>query len=123
MDVVEDVMSANEAFYDAFVAGDMQAMSAVWAAQTPVSCLHPGWPPVNGREAVLESWRGIMESPQRPVIECHNPKVDLHGETAIVICFESLGGGFLLATNLFVKENGAWRMIHHHAGGPVAPPE
>ncbi|TDI62449.1 MAG: DUF4440 domain-containing protein [Alphaproteobacteria bacterium] len=123
MDVTEDVLSANEAFYDAFVAGDMQAMSAVWAAQTPITCLHPGWAPVAGREAVLESWRGIVESPQRPIIECHQPSVGIHGEMAIVLCYESLGGGFLFATNIFVQEDGAWRMIHHHAGGPVAPPK
>jgi len=122
MEVIDDVLSVNEAFYDAFGAADMQAMSSIWAAEAPVSCLHPGWAPLKGREAVLSSWQGIMENPNRPRIECVESSANIYGEAAIVLCYESLQGGFLLATNMFVKEEGAWRMVHHHAGGPVAGP-
>ena len=30
--------------------------------------------------------------------------------------YEQVGGGFLVATNWFAREGGAWRMIHHQAG-------
>jgi ketosteroid isomerase-like protein len=122
MEVIDDVLSVNEAFYDAFGAADVPAMSSIWAAEATVTCLHPGWAPLHGREAVLSSWQEIMESPSRPRIECVQSSAEIYGETAIVLCYESLQGGFLLATNIFVKEDGAWRMIHHHAGGPVADP-
>lgn len=34
----------------------------------------------------------------------------------MVICAEELPGNRLTASNLFVKEDGAWRLVHHHAG-------
>ena len=45
--------------------------------------------------------------------------VYLYGETASVVCIERLPTGVLIATNVFVREAGVWRMVHHHAG-PVA---
>jgi len=36
-----------------------------------------------------------------------------------VTCGESVGNSLLAATNLFVRENGGWRLVHHHAS-PVA---
>ena len=38
----------------------MGAMEQVWARVAPVTCLHPGWTLLSGREAVLESWRTIL---------------------------------------------------------------
>ena len=38
------------------------------------------------------------------------------GSSAYVICYEKVTNGVLIATNIFVREDGAWRMIHHHAG-------
>ena len=55
MEQNEDVLAANEAFYDAFAAGDMEAMSAIWAKEADVTCLHPGWNPIFGRQEVLDS--------------------------------------------------------------------
>jgi len=41
-------------------------------------------------------------------------------QAALVLCREVLAGqGVLAATNLFVREAGAWRMVHHHSG-PIA---
>jgi ketosteroid isomerase-like protein len=40
----------------------------------------------------------------------------LYGDTALVLCEEELDGGTLAATNLFVREDGGWRIAHHHAG-------
>ena len=42
------------------------------------------------------------------------------GDFACVICHEVLDQGFLVATNLFVLEDGQWKIIHHQAG--TAPP-
>ncbi len=119
----DTVITANEVFYDAFAAADVSAMEAIWARQLPITCLHPGWPRLEGREAVLNSWRGILAHPGRPHIECIQPSVAIHGDTAIVICYEMMASACLLATNVFVREDGAWRLAHHHAGGPVPAPE
>jgi ketosteroid isomerase-like protein len=116
-----DVLAANAAFYAAFAGGDMGAMAALWSERAPVACIHPGGPPLKGRDAVLQSWSDILASPMRPRIRHHGEQAFLLGDAAFVICYEALEGGFLIATNIFVREAGAWRMTHHQAG-PVPPP-
>ena len=116
------VLFANEAFYRAFADGDLDAMEAMWAREAPVACIHPGWNLISGRDEVMESWRSILESANRPAVRNHGDQAFLYGDTAFVICYEALEEGFLVATNVFVVENGAWRMVHHQAG-PTTPPD
>jgi hypothetical protein len=85
-----------------------------------VACVHPGWPPLVDRQSVIESWRGILSNPESPRIVCYDERVFLYGDTALVICEEELGGGTLIASNWFVREDDAWRMAHHQAGQLVA---
>lgn len=112
----EAVLFANEAFYAAFRGGDMAAMAELWAERAPVAVIHPGWQALTGRERVMRSWRAILEGPNRPDITCHDASAHLCGEVAYVLCYERVGGGILVATNIFVREDGAWRMVHHQAG-------
>jgi len=67
------VLFANEAFYRAFADRDVAAMTALWAESAPVLCIHPGWPPVHGSDAVLASWTRILRHPQAPDIACVAP--------------------------------------------------
>ena len=110
------VLAANLEFYRAFAARDLTAMDVLWARQAPVACLHPGWTALSDREAIMESWRGILSNPDAPRIACFDERVFLYGDTALVLCEEELGGGTLAASNLFVREDGLWRIAHHHAG-------
>jgi hypothetical protein len=124
------VLAANLEFYRAFTTHDLKAMDALWARKAPVACLHPGWPALADRTAVMESWHSILSSPQAPRIACYDEQVLLFGETALVLCEEELDGGTLVASNFFVREDGAWRLAHHQAGqlaarrpqGPRRPP-
>jgi ketosteroid isomerase-like protein len=115
-----DVLSANEAFYAAFRAGDLPAMEALWAEDAPVACVHPGWPALIGRDEVLASWRAIMASSGMPV-RCAGARILMMGEVAQVICDERVGSQQVVATNVFVREAGAWRLVNHHAGHVAAP--
>lgn len=117
----ETLLFANDAFYLAFAAGDMAAMAAIWAKTAPVTCIHPGGAPVLGRAAVLEGWRQILRRPPR--IECVAPTAHVGAGGGHVLCYETVEGGWLLATNVFVREDGAWRMVHHHAGPAARPPK
>jgi ketosteroid isomerase-like protein len=116
----EQLLLANMAFYAALAGGDLAAMHAVWARRVPVACVHPGWQPIRGREAVMASWEAIFEGGRAPAVRCEGEQAHLLGSTAFVTCFERIGAELLAATNLFVLEDGAWRLVHHHAG-PVAP--
>lgn len=121
------VIDANERFYRIFAAGDYAAMETLWAETHPIVCVHPGWAPLAGRDAVLESWQAILAAPEPARVSCRDVLAyglgpgDAGGaEAAMVLCREVLEGqGVLAATNLFVREGGAWRMVHHHAG-PIA---
>jgi ketosteroid isomerase-like protein len=109
------LLAANLEFYRAFTTHDVTAMEHVWASETPVLCLHPGWELLRGREAVMESWRQILTSPEAPRVVVHEDQAFLFGEVGIVTCEEELDGGSLAATNMFVKEHGHWRLVHHQA--------
>lgn len=109
------VLFANDAFYLCFASGDADGMDRLWAEDAPVTCIHPGWEALSGRAAVVDSWRSIITA-GAPAIRCRGAEVQLYGEAATVLCFEEMEGGFLIATNIFVREDGSWKMVHHQAG-------
>lgn len=115
------VLEANRGFYKAFAQRDQATMESIWAQQAPIACVHPGWPPIIGREPVLASWRGILANPTQETIVCSEERVLINGDMAVVLCTESIAGSLLVATNVFVREDDAWRLAHHHSG-PMPPP-
>ncbi|MBC6440043.1 MAG: nuclear transport factor 2 family protein [Rhodospirillales bacterium] len=110
----EAVLEANMDFYVAFARGDMEAMQRVWSSTDAITCIHPGWQALVGRTAVMESWKAILASP--PGVRCVGARAFVSGATAHVICYEGLGDGMLVATNIFRKEGAGWRVAHHQAG-------
>jgi hypothetical protein len=62
----------------------------------------------------MESWRAILADP--PAITHAAAACHLLGEAAVVTCTERVDDTVLAATNLFVREDGTWRMVHHQAG-------
>jgi ketosteroid isomerase-like protein len=124
-----EVLDANEAFYRAFRTRDLAALEGAWATLAPVACIHPGWDALDGREEVLASFRAILGSGTAPRVRCTQAQAHLLGEVAYVTCHELVEGARLVATNLFVREDGRWRLCHHQssqlAAGQVRarPPE
>lgn len=114
------VLTANRAFYDAFADRNAGAMAQLWARDHIVMCIHPGWTPLHGRDAVIGSWRSILQSPEPPEVRFTDAAaVVLGGDVALVTCVEHVGETQIAATNVFALESGEWRLVHHHAG-PVA---
>ena len=122
-DAKASVLEINAAFYRAFTRGDIAAMRALWAERAELLCFHPGGGLLRGRAEVLGAWEQILAAPPPLDMRCHEAQVHLHGEVAIVTCYEGNGAQapHLAATNVFVLEGGRWRMMHHHAG-PLAQP-
>ncbi len=108
------VLAANAAYYRAFRAGDARAMEDVWADED-VTCVHPGWPLLEGREAVMKSWRRILENPAQDAVTRGEERVVVTGDVARVHCEERVAGATLAATNLFARTPDGWRLVHHHA--------
>ena len=121
MSELNAVLFANGAFYAAFAGRDADAMGRVWAKDRTISCTHPGWQPMHGRDEVLASWRSILASPGAPRISCRDERATLYGDMAVVTCLEQIGdeqgnAQFLTATNIFVRAGSLWALVHHQAG-------
>ena len=113
------ILAANAAYYRAFSTGDVAAMSRLWA-DDGVSCVHPGWTPLIGRAAVVDSYRNILASPNRVRIAHREDTAIVTGDEGRVLCIEIVEGTALLAaTNCWRRVAGAWRMVHHQAS-PIA---
>jgi ketosteroid isomerase-like protein len=99
-------------------------MSELWSKHSKVACLHPGGRLLSGRPAVLASFRELLAAAPAWKMVSRDASVHLLGEAAFVTCLEANGDqpAHLAATNVFVLEEGRWRMVHHHAG-PLSVPE
>ena len=130
------VSAANQSFYDAVEQGDLDALEAVWVDEhdgAVAACVHPGLAPIHGRAGVLRSWAAVMAGTPYLQFVLTDLEVQVHGETAVVTCTEnmlsapdgmpttSFAGGHAVATNVFRRTGGGWRLWVHHAS-PVLQP-
>jgi ketosteroid isomerase-like protein len=117
-----EVLVANQAFYNAHENRDFEAMSAVWEHSHRVVCIHPGWPILRGWTDIGLSWRRILDGPGRNQFIITNESVAIDGDTAWVTCDENLvagaATGTIAATNIFVRRADGWKLVVHH-GSPV----
>lgn len=128
-DDVVAVLAANTAFYRAFEAADLDAMSDLWEHADRVECVHPGWASLHGWGEVSASWATLFGGGQRLQFILTNERVVVVGDVGWVSVDENLltgdvaGGvgstGTVAALNVFVRTGGVWRMVAHH-GSPVA---
>ena len=79
--MVAEVLAANQAFYDAHEARDMDAMGAVWEHSDRVVCIHPGWPMLRTWPDVEDSWRRILAGPGRNQFILTNEAVTIQGRS------------------------------------------
>lgn len=111
----QKVLAANATFYDAFCAGDMDVMRAVWSDRETICVFHPNTRGIEGRTAVMRSWEAILGDGGPQDIRAVDPIAIITGKSAMVICEEKIGTARMIATNLFANEDGVWMMIHHQA--------
>jgi hypothetical protein len=118
----EGALNANRVFYRAFNERDFGLMEEMWAHTAAVSCLHPGQHPLYDRAAIVESWRRILAGSGSTQVRISDERVLFaRGGLALVTCRELLPQAPLIATNGYVKEAGAWRIVHHHSGQTPPP--
>jgi len=125
------VAHANEEFYEAFEALDMDRMEACWLHDDEVRCIHPGWDAMVGWPQVSRSWMAIFANSAYIQFFLTDVQVHVAADTAWVTCAENiLTGGTggsevedakVLATNVFRRAGGRWRLVMHH-GSPVLRP-
>ncbi|MFH8465505.1 nuclear transport factor 2 family protein [Streptomyces sp. NPDC017991] len=148
---VEQVELANTAFYETLEQGDFEELSSLWltpsdlgrdeeyhdpAQAGEISCVHPGWPVLNGRGEVLRSYALIMANTEYIQFFLTDVHVSVTGDTALVTCTENiLSGGpppedsdelgplvgqLVVATNVFRRTSEGWKLWSHHASPVLA---
>lgn len=132
VDSATAVQAANRAFYEAFEARDLDAMSAVWERSDRVLCTHPGWATLQGWAAVTASFFSLFAGPQAIQFVLTRESVVIEGDVAWVTVDENLlgdqAGATVAALNVFVRnpDTARWQMVAHHgsaiiAASPVEP--
>jgi len=125
--VTVEVEAANAALYAAFETADVDAMQDVWDDVDPgaLVCVHPGWPMLRGRSAVLRSWSAVMAGTEYIQFFLTDVHVTVAGDSAVVTCTENVltsadvgENASVVATNVFVRRPDGWRLQVHH-GSPV----
>lgn len=118
------VAAANLAFYRALEARNLAQMEQVWLNAESASCVHPGWHRLDGWEEIRRSWENIFGNSRPWTVSCEDIRIGVAGDLAWVTCIEVItpfGGdevedaARMLATNLFGRMDGRWRLVHHHA--------
>ncbi|MFZ0637209.1 MAG: nuclear transport factor 2 family protein [Candidatus Acidiferrales bacterium] len=121
---------ANRRFYAAFESLDLAQIDEIWAHDDWVQCVHPGWELLVGWDEVRESWARIFSNTRRVKIALGPVLMRVEGEIGWVACTQQVMSAFAegfeealtQATNLFIRRDGEWRIVLHHASPlPAAP--
>jgi ketosteroid isomerase-like protein len=117
------VREANGRFYQALERLDLHAMERVWLTEDWVKCIHPGWEMITGWPDIRRSWAVIFENTRALRIILTEVSVEVIGDVAWLTCVENITAyhdegmmlGLAQATNIFLRRNGGWFLVHHHA--------
>jgi uncharacterized protein (TIGR02246 family) len=128
MESEEAIQGANLEFYRAIEAAALERMSEVWWHTENARCVHPGWNLLVGWARIRQAWEQIFASPEKMRITPTEVYVYQVGEMAWVSCVENITvfqeSSFdtvqAVATNLFIRREGRWLLLHHHAS-PMPP--
>ncbi len=126
MSAQDEVRKASEEFYAALnrmANGDASAMVNVWAHGEAVTAMHPVGGRQVGWEAIKESFERVAELASGGKIELLDQRVQVVGDVACEVGVERgeiVMGNHLAnidhrVTNLYQRDAGMWKMIHHHA--------
>ncbi|MEA3018791.1 MAG: hypothetical protein QOI47_315 [Actinomycetota bacterium] len=118
------MLGANRAFYAAFEARDIDAMSDLWERSDRAACVHPGWGRLSGWGAISASFFALFQNGQPIQFILTGERVDVAGDLAWVSVDENIlseeVGGTVAALNLFTRTAAGWRLVVHHGSSVVS---
>lgn len=126
METTDSLIKANTRFYRAFELFDIEEMNELWDKELAVTCIHPGWPLIQGRSEILQSWINIFNNTMVMQFTITESSIKIEGEWGWIVCTESLRSvvngkvneGRVEATNIFRRVENQWYLVHHH-GSPI----
>ena len=122
----DDVRAASDQFYSALEAmanGDASPMADIWSHEDDVTTMHPIGGREEGWEAVSGSFAGVASASTDGTVTRSDQAIRVIGNSAYELCTESASMTFAgeplslnhRATNVYRKEKGEWKIVHHHA--------
>jgi ketosteroid isomerase-like protein len=126
MSTENEVREASKRFYTALSAmakGQNGPMVEIWSHNASVTTMHP----IGGREvgwdAVRASFEGVGKVATGGSVELADQYIQIAGDVAYELGTERgqmtvAGETITIAqrvTNIYRRESGAWKMVHHHA--------
>lgn len=122
----QEIRAANDQFYaaiNAMLAGEIEPMNAIWSHSEDVSNQGPFGARMDGWDAVGKQFKREAEMKLGGRVTYKNLIVQAGRDLAYTVCIEEgenmTANGKAVrishrATNIFRKEKGEWRLIHHH---------
>lgn len=125
MSTEDEVRKASGQFYAALnsmLSGDAGPLADIWSHGAAVTTMHP----IGGREVgwdhVRGSWEKVAQLASDGKVSLKDQLLQVAGDAAYEVGIEH--GQFKLAghqvtiegrvTNIYRRESGAWKIVHHH---------
>jgi ketosteroid isomerase-like protein len=125
---VEAIKAANAGFYAALSARDAGALDRVWDHDGQVfNIFGVSKAPMVGWTAVKSGYEDLFNRFPELSVSMADPSIRQDADTAVVVGVETqkvrlpngeFASALLPGTNVFVKRNGRWLMVHHHSSRP-----
>jgi uncharacterized protein (TIGR02246 family) len=126
MSAEDEVRAASKQFYAALNSianGDARPMAEVWSQGADVTTMHPIGGRQVGWDQVRDSWEQVAKMASGGSVTLTDQLVRVIGDAAYELGTEhaamTLAGRSVRAdirvTNIYRREAGAWRTVHHHA--------
>ena len=125
MSTEDQVRQASQQFYSALnrmANGDAGPMAGIWSHNTAVTTMHPIGGLEIGWDKVKEPWQQVAQLASSGQVKLNNQLIQVSGDMAYEVGTEQ--GHFILAgeevnvdlrvTNVYRREAGAWKIVHHH---------
>ena len=120
---VREASKQNSIAMNLMLNGDASKIASVWSHGPNVTALHPIGSREVGWDAVWASFEGFSKIATDGAFELSDQQISVSGDVAVETGTEHVKGklgGHAYAmtprvTNVYVKQDGGWKMIHHHS--------
>ena len=130
MTIENEVRAASEKFYAALnrmINGDAGPLGSIWSHNATVTTMHPIGGRQVGWDEVRESWEQVAKLASAGQVKLVDQIIQVAGDMAYELGVEegqvTLAGQLVpiedRVTNVYKREAGAWKIVHHHTD--IAP--
>ena len=125
---IEAIKAANSGFYTALSARDAGALDRMWDHDGQVfNIFGVSKAPMVGWNAIKSGYADLFNRFPELSVNMADPSIRQDADSAVVVGVETqrvrlpsgeVASALLPATNVFVKREGHWLMVHHHSSRP-----